>query len=329
MKFLYVLILTAMSVAARAQQVRSICKVFPLNGNEKWDYLNVNNNRLFVSHGNQVQILDVITGSEIANIKGLEGVHGIAVDEASNYGFISNGMRNNVVVFDNKTYKVVDSIPTGKKPDAIVFEPFSQSVIVGNGSGNSLTVIEGKTLKVTATIPLEGNPEYIVSDREGLAFVNIENKNEIAVIDMKALTLKKYIKLLPEGEEPRGLAMDVKNKLLFVGCGNGKLIIVDAKAEKVINVQPIGMGCDGVAYNSITQYIYTSNKDGTLSIIHQKMDNTFEKMPSISTQFGCKTLALDEKANVVYTSGALLVKSGEDAAKMDIVPGSFKVFVIK
>lgn len=329
MKLFFILVCATVSIAANAQQAKQIRDSVSLTGNEKWDYLNVNNKRLFVSHGNRVQVVDLLSKKEIKNIAGLSGVHGIAIDDTSNYGFISNGMQNNVIVFDNKTYAVIDSVPTGKKPDAIVFEPFTETVVVGNGVGNSLTVIDSKTLKVKATIGLEGNPEYIVSDKKGMAYVNIEDKSEIAIIDMQALQLKGYIQLKPAGEEPTGLAIDTKQGLLFAGCGNEKLLVIAIGTQKVIATLSIGKGCDGVAYNPSTHCVYASNKEGTLSVIHQKGKSAFEVMPSVKTRPGCKTLAVDEENDIVYVPTSMLVASKKNAGKTDIVPNSFKVFVIR
>lgn len=329
MKRLSILALIAVSLSANAQQVKKVTHEFPLSGNEKWDYLFVNNNRLFVSHGNKVQVLDVNSGKEIASIDGLSGVHGIAIDKENHYGFISNGKQNSVIVFDNNSYKILDSVKTGEKPDAIILEPFTNSIVTGNGVGNSLSVIDATTLEVSATIALDGNPEYIVSDNNGMMYANIESKSKIAVIDMKTMTLQKYFDLLPQGEEPTGLAIDIDKQLLFAGCANKKLMVVDIKKGKITATAPIGSDCDGVAYSPSRKYVYASNKDGTMSVIHLKSDNTVEALPSIKTQFGAKTVAIDEANNVVYTTVAKLVKSQKEATKMDIVPNTFKVIAIQ
>jgi len=329
MKTFYLLAFLGISFTVHAQRVSKVSNRFPLSGNGKWDYLTIDKDRLFVSHGEQVQVINKTTGKEIASIKGLAGVHGIAIDAASNHGFISNGKGNNVIVFDNTTYAVLDSIATAAKPDAIVPEPYTQTILTGNGEGNSLSIIDPSELKVAYTIALEGNPEWIVSDKKGKVFVNIENKSEIAVIDMKALKVDSYIHLAPEGEDPTGLAIDTEKQLLFAGCSDKKILVIDIASGKVIAAPPIGEGCDGIAYSAGKKYIYAANRDGTLSVIHQKSDGSFEAGSAIKTQYGAKTLVLDEPANVVYTAVSHFLSVKNKYEKRTVVPGTFKVLVIK
>ncbi|SEW43838.1 YncE family protein [Chitinophaga arvensicola] len=325
--FLVALLLPAF---LQAQTGAKVVNTFSVPGDGRWDYLTSGpDNKLYVSHGNQVNVVDKKTGQSLSVFNDLSGVHGIALDVANGKGFISNGKENNVVVFDLKTEGVVTKIATGNNPDAIMYEPVSKTIVTGNGKSNSLSVIDPVTLKVKATVNIGGKPEAIVSDLEGKLYVNLEDKAAIAVVDVHTFQVVRTIKLTPQGEDPAGLAIDVKNKLLFVGCGNEKLLVVQLSNDAIIAALPIGEDCDGVAYNAHTQTIYASNADGTLNIIHQTGAKQFKAEKALITQKGAKTLALDESTNSVYLSVAGFTKEKDAAGRAGVVPGTFKVLVVR
>ena len=194
-----------------------IVKTIPIGGETRWDYLAVDEtyNRLFVSHSSSVAVIDLKTDSLIYEIKNLSGVHGIAFAPEFNKGFISNGRSNSVTVFDLKTLKTLDSIEvTGENPDAIMYDPFTKRVFTMNGRSSNTTAIDAKTDKVVGTIKLDGKPEFAVSDEKGKVFVNIEDKSEIQELDPETLKVLNTWSIAP-GEEPSGLALDVKNNRLF------------------------------------------------------------------------------------------------------------------
>lgn len=314
----------------QAQTGMKVVNTFSVPGDGKWDYLTSGpDNKLYVSHGTQVNVIDKKTGKPLSVFNDLSGVHGIALDVHNGKGFISNGKDNNVVVFDMKTSAVLSKVVTGTNPDAIMYEPMSKTIVTGNGKSKSVSVIDPVTLKVTATVDIGGKPEAIVSDQEGKLYVNLEDKAAIAVIDVKTWKVVRTIKLAPHGEDPAGLAIDVKNKLLFVGCGNQKLLVVQLSNDAVIAAIPIGEDCDGVAYNAHTQTIYASNADGTLNIIKQTGPKQFKAEKALITQKGARTLAVDESTNSVYLSVADLTKEKDASGRAAVVPGTFKVLVVR
>lgn len=194
-KYLVVIAALCFVGQASAQSGYKIVNTFHIKSAGWWDYIVVHENRLYVSHGTQVNILDKKTGDSLGVITGTTGVHGIAFDAALGRGYTSNGRLNNVFVFDLKTDKILDSIMTGTNPDAIMFEPFTQTIITCNGRSNDLTLIDPKTNKATATIAVAGKPETAVSDGNGKLFVNIEDKSVIAVVDLKTMKMKDTWKL--------------------------------------------------------------------------------------------------------------------------------------
>jgi YVTN family beta-propeller protein len=319
----------AASLSVMAQQDMKVVAMYPVSGNGHYDYLALSNaGKLYVSHGDQVNILDEQTGKEIGVIQGLSGVHGIAFDYENNKGFISNGAANNVSVFDLNTDKVTNTIATDKNPDGIIYEPFTKTIITGNGRSSTMSVIDPKTEKVIHTISLDGGkPETAVSDGEGLLFVNLENKSEIAEIDLKNFEIVKHISLATAGDAPSGLAIDVKNKLLFAGCDNQTLVIVNYAEGCIENCYPIGDGCDGVAYNPNTETVFSSNGDGTLTVLKRTGDTY--TVSNVATKKGARTITLNTNTNTVYLSAPDFSSELDANGRKTILPDSFKVLVVR
>jgi len=297
----FIVCLFAVCLCANAQQNMKVVASYPVSGNGRYDYLILSESgNLYVSHGDQVNILNAQTGEEIGVIQGLSGVHGIAFDYENNKGFISNGAANNVSVFDLNTDKVTGIISTDENPDYIFYEPFTKNIITANGRGSNLSFIDPKTEKVIRTVSLDGaKPETMASDGKGLLFVNLENKNAIAQIDLKSFTVIKTILLAPKGEAPTGLAIDVKNHLLFSGCSDNKtLVVIDYERGSIVNTYPIGEDCDAVAYNPDAETIFASCNDGTLTVL-KRNGNTYS-INNVVTKKGARTMALDSTTNTVY-----------------------------
>lgn len=293
-----------------------------------WDYIAVNKNKLYVSHGTQVNILDKKTGDSLGIIPNTTGVHGIAFDNELNKGYTSNGRLNNVTVFDLTTNNVLTQIPTGNNPDAILFDDYSKKIITCNGRSNSLTVIDPATDKVLDTVALSGKPETAVSDGKGKVFVNIETKSSISEVDIEKYKVENTWSVAP-GESPSGLAIDRKTGRLFAGCDNKMLIVLDVTNGKVIGTPAIGDGCDGTAFDPQLNYIYSSNGDGTLTIIKETSKDKFEVVENITTKRGARTIGLDSETHTVYLPTANFKPAEQGERRPPMVPGSFQVLVVR
>lgn len=327
LKFLTILFLCSISWCAKAQTYVAD-KTIPLSGDGGYDYLSIDapNNRLYVSHGTVVNVIDLATEKSIGTISDMKGVHGIAIDNKLNRGFISDGRANAAVVFDLKTLKTIATIPltSVNGPDAIMYDPFSDRVFVFCGESNNAAVIDPQSMKQIGTVALGGGPEFAVSDGKGKIYNNLEDKNSMDVIDAKTLKVLKNYPLSPCGG-PTGLALDAKNKRLFTVCRENKgLSVVDETSGKVISTVPIGTGVDAVAYDPQTKLIFASNGDGTTTIIKQKTADDYAVVQTLKTQYRAKTLALDTKTHKIYLSVAEMVAGTRTA-----VPGTFKVLVYK
>ncbi|MDB5223140.1 MAG: YncE family protein [Chitinophagaceae bacterium] len=309
----------------------NVVKTFHIASSGGWDYIVTNNNKLYVSHGTQVNILDEKTGDSIGVILNTTGVHGIAFDNELGKGYTSNGRLNNVTVFDLKTNQVLTQISTGENPDAIYYEPYSKKIITNNGRSKNLSVIDPVTNTVISTIDVGGKPEEGTSDGEGKLYVNLEDKNQIIVINCKTFTVENRWSLSP-GEAPTGLALDKKTRRLFSSCSDSKqLIVMDAADGKIIEKLPIGDGCDGVAFDEKNKLIFTSNGEGNITVIKELSANEFKVLETVTTKAGARTITIDEKTQTLFLPAADFEPADPQnpKARRKIVPGSFQVLVVK
>jgi DNA-binding beta-propeller fold protein YncE len=277
--------------------------------------------------------VDVAAKKVIGTIPDTKGVHGIALAKDLNKGFISNGRDTSVTVFDLKTLKFIARVKvTGNNPDAILYDSFSHKVFTFNGRSSNSTVIDAVTNKVVGTIALSGKPEFPVTDSKGKIYVNIEDKSAISAIDVKTLKVLQTWSIAP-GEEPSGLAFDVKNHRLFSVCGNKLLVVSNAVSGKVVTTVKIGENVDGVSFDPAQNRIYTSNGEGTMTIIQEKDANIFSVLETFPTSKGSRTITLDSKTHKLYLPTA---EFGEAPApteqnphpRASIKPNSFTVLEV-
>lgn len=294
-----------------------------------WDYLAVGpvNDWLYVSHGTQVNILNKKTGDSVGVIENTTGVHGIAFDVAGKKGFTSNGRINNVTVFDMNTNKVLTQIATGQNPDAIMYEPFSKKIITCNGRSKNLSIIDPVQNIVVDSVDVGGKPETAVSDGTGKIFVNVEDKNEIVAIDAGTFKVLNHWGIAP-AEGPTGLAYDVKTKRLFAGCDK-LLVVLDATNGTVVDKIAIGDGCDGVAFDAVTKNIYTSNGEGTITVIHEESATKYTVLENVPTKRGARTIALDNASHLIYLPTAEFeAQDPNQKGRPKMKPGTFQVLVV-
>jgi DNA-binding beta-propeller fold protein YncE len=301
-------------------------KKISLSGTGGWDYLAVDSvhGHLFVSHGNEVDIIDLKTERVLGRIDSLHGVHGIAIDEALNRGFISNGQDGEVTVFDLFNFKKTAKVAvTGKDPDCIVYDDFSRQVFTFNGGGGKSTVIDARTLRVKGTISLGGKPEFAVSDGKGKIYNNLEDKNEIVVIDTKRNSVVKRYALSPCGG-PSALAMDLGHGRLFTACRQNKgLSVLNSASGRVIQTLPIGAGVDAAAFDPGTALVFASCGDGTVAVIHEDSPDDYRVIQMLATPQGARTMALDRHTHRIYLSDG----KRDPAKRRRVLPGSFGVLV--
>jgi DNA-binding beta-propeller fold protein YncE len=306
-----------------------LLKSTPVAGDGGWDYLTVDDagRRVYVSHGTEVVALDADSYEVKGKIDDLKGVHGIAVAGDLGRGFISDGRANSVVIFDLKTLKKIGSVETGRNPDAILYDTATQRVFAFNGGGGSATVIEAKDGKVAGTITLGGKPESCVADGKGLVFVNLEDKNQVLKVDAKELKVLARFPTAP-GETTVSLALDGKNRRLFVGCRSKVMVVVDADSGKVVATTPIGARVDAAGFDPETGLVFMSCGDGTTTVIHQDGPDKYTVAETLKTPTGSKTMALDVKTHKVFLPSAEFKPDPMNPrGRPRMTPGSFKIDV--
>jgi DNA-binding beta-propeller fold protein YncE len=329
-------ILLSSAICSLAQSHYKPIKKISVEGEGGWDLLTVDESasRLFLSHKTVVQVVDVKSGKLLATIPDTKGVHGIALASDLNKGYISNGKDSSVTVFDLKTLAVLKKIQvTGLNPDAILYDAFTHNVFVYNARTLNATVIDAKTDKIITTIPFVGNPELSVSDGKGKVYVNIEDKSKVCEINASTLKIDHTWDIAP-GEEPTGIAIDKETDRLFIVCANKLMVIMDAKTGHVITTLPIGEGVDGAAFDPVKKRAYSSNGDGTLTVVQEENANTFSVLENVTTQKGARTIAIDSKTHHVYLPTAEFGATPEPTTanphpRAAIKPGSFVVLDIE
>jgi hypothetical protein len=312
--------LLAAHPAPGADPQYKLVKEIPIGGGSGWDYLtaDADGRRLYVTHRTKVVVIDMDQDKIVGEVLDTPGVHGFVVAPELKRGFSSNGQENKCSIVDLTTLKTIQKVPTGGNPDALLFEPKSGEVWVFNGRGKSATVFEGSSGKVLAEeIPLGGKPETGVADAAaGRVYVNIEDKNEIAVIDMKERKVVAHWPIDP-GASATGLAIDLELHRLVIGCGNSKMVLMDSTSGKVVGSVDCGQGVDAAAFDPGAHLGFVSaGGSGTVTVAKVEADK-LTVVQTLTTERGARTMTVDAKTHRIYLSNA---KSRTDA-------NSFKVLV--
>lgn len=310
----------------RAQQY-VMDKKIAIPGDGGYDYLAIDevNSHLFVSHGTVFNVVDLATEKPIVTIDGLKGVHGIAIVNEVNKGFISDGKGDAVVVVDLTSFKIIKTIKLpSSDEDAIIYDPYSKKVLVFNGESKNTCVIDVQKLELVRTIDLGGGPEFAVADGKGLVYNNIEDLSVMKVIDTKTWTVKASWPLAPCGQ-PTGVALDAANHRLFTVCrANKGMSVLDAATGKIITTVPIGAGVDAVIYDAADKLVFISNADATATIIRQESADKYTVIQTLTTVPRAKTMAFDKKTRKIYFSAPEF-----QPGTRNIIPGTFAVWAYK
>jgi DNA-binding beta-propeller fold protein YncE len=296
---------TLPAAAAPQPEGYSIIKKIPIPGQGSWDYLAVDEaaRRLYVSHGTQVEVIDIDSLAIVGNIPNTPGVHGIAIAPEVGRGFISQGQSNAVKIFDLKTLQTISEVPVGKKPDAIIYDPATARVFAFNGGGDSATAIDAASGKVAGTVDLGGGPEFAASDGNGYVYNNLEDESLVLKIDSRKLAVEKRWPTAP-CTSPSSMAMDRTNRRLFLGCRSKVMAVVNADTGQIITTVPIGDHVDATAFDVAAKLIFNSNGEGTITVIHQDSPDKYSVVETVKTLPKAKTMALDPKTHRLFLSAA-------------------------
>ncbi len=321
--------------SALSRPLYRLTATVPLPGEGGWDDMTFDaaGHRLFIAHGTRVDVVDSDRLARSGEIADTPGVHGIALAPELGRGYVSAGAAGTIVVFDLRTLaRLKDIKSTGENPDAIVYDPASRRVFAFNGRGRNATVIDAVSNEVVGTIPLEAKPEFARADGQGRIYVNLEDKNSLAVIDSRSLSVLASWPITG-CEEPSGLALNTAGKQLYVACANYVMTVLDATSGGVLGTAPIGGGADGAGYDPGARLAFASCGDGVLMAIAPEASGAPKVAQSVATQPGARTMTLDERTHRIF-----LVTSdfGEAPAptpehphpRRSIVPGTFRLLVV-
>jgi YVTN family beta-propeller protein len=306
----------------------------PIGGEGGWDILTIDSaaSRLYLSHATKVVVVDLNTNTVTGEVAATPGVHAFLPVPEVRRGFSSNGKESRSSVVDLTTLKTISKIDTGANPDAIVYEPRHGEVYVFNHTGNSVTVINSKAATVSATIPLGGSPEFAaVDEAAGRIYCNIEDKSEVAVIDVDKHEVVAHWSLAP-GDEPSGIALDARHHRLFSGCHNKMMVMLNTQSGKVVQTVPIGAGVDGCAFDDARQLAFASCGDGTTTIAKEEAPDKLTVLQTLETERGARTMTLDPKSHRIYLPSAQFQpppspSPGAPPGRASVVPNTLKLLV--
>jgi len=335
---LLILALFTAALPAVAQTNWEVAKTFHIGGEGGWDYVTVDpeTHRLYVTRSSHTQVIDGESGKVIADIPGQKRSHGVAIVPDAGRGFISDGGDAGAIeIFDLKTYAVLGTIVAQPDADGIIYDPFSKQVLVVSGDKGVLMTlkpgVDPKTGTIDAPIDLGGSPEFLASDGKGKVYINLMDKNEVAVVDIKARKVVARWPVAPGGA-PVGMSMDTKKHRLFIGCRKPqKLIVMSADNGKILADMPIGESVDATKF--LDGYAFASCRDGSLAVAREISPNKFDIVQTVKTPVGARTMGVDPTTYKIYLPTAEFEEpkpgaNGQAPRRPAAKPDTFMIVVV-
>jgi YVTN family beta-propeller protein len=325
-----------LGVASAGAQKYHVAATHLIGGDGSWDYvaLDTAGHRIFIARQNRVLVVDRVSGKQVGEIPGFKRAHGIAFDYAAHRGFATSGEDSTVIVFNLDNLAVIKRTIADDDADAIFFDPSTKMIFTMNGDAGTSSVIDPKTGDRVANIPLGGKPEFGVSDGHGHVYANLEDKAEIVELDPAAKKVVRHWSIAP-CESPTGLALDEQHHRLFSGCRNRMIAVSNATAGKLVTTVAAGGGIDANRFDPTTQLVFSSNGEGSLTVVHEDTPDTYRVVQTVPTMAGARTMELDQSSHRVYTVSAKLGPQPAAPTKANpqrrppIVPGTFSLLVLE
>ncbi len=318
-----------LSSAGFAQGKWTVEKTFHIGGEGGFDYIAVDakNHRLYIPRTSHTMVIDSNSGKSIADIPGQKHNHGVALAPQLGRGFISDGA-GSIVIFDLKTNAVLGTAAAKDDADGIIYDESTGLVLVACGDAGVLVTLRAdadpKSAAIDAPIELGGKPEYLAADGSGKVYVNLEDKDQVAVVDLKSRKVLAHWPVAPGGS-PVGLAIDTEKHRLFIGCRKPqKMLVMSTDDGKIIGDLPIGAGVDATRWNN--NQAFASTREGKLSVAAEK-SGKWEIVQTITTGVGTKTMDIDTGAHKIYLPTAEF-EEAKGGARPAAKPGSFMVVVL-
>lgn len=317
---------------AVAQSNWAVSNTFHVGGEGGWDYITVDpaTHRLYVTRGTHTMVIDGQSGKTIADIPGQKRSHGVALAPDAGRGFISDGGGNGaIVIFDLKTNAVLGTLTAMPDTDGIIYDKTTNQVLAVSGDGGALMMLDPKVDpqhgKLGPPIELGGKPEFLAADNAGKAYINLEDKDLVAVVDLKERKVLQRWPVAPGGS-PVGMAIDPQNHRLFIGCRNPqKLIVMSADNGKVLADIPIGAGVDATKFSD--SQAFASCRDGKLEVAEETSPGKFALVQTVETPLGARTMTVDPSTHTIYLPTAEL-EPAKPGTRPRPKPGSFMIVVV-
>jgi DNA-binding beta-propeller fold protein YncE len=326
----FALVLLASLLPASAQSQWQVIKTLPVGGEGGFDYITVDaqTHRLFVPRTTHTMVIDENSGKVLGDIPGQTTAHGVALVPKLGRGFITDGGgTGSIVIFDLKTYKVLGKIDTMPDSDGIIYDEGQNRILVSAGDSSALITfkpdIDPQSGKMEAPITLGGKPEFLAADGRGKVYINLEDKDVVAVVDLASRQVTARWPVTPGGH-PVGMSMDAKTHRLFVGCRKPqKLVVISTTDGKVEGSVDIGAGVDATAVHE--GHAFASCRDGSLSVVSEKAGK-IEVEQVVKTRYGAKTLGVDAATHRIYLPTAEFETTSAPRPKAK--PNTFMIVVV-
>ena len=295
------LIVAAGPAFAAAAPSYTVSKSVALGSPDGWDYVTYEPiaHRVYVTHSNEITVVDSRSGEIVGRVQGITGVNGVVAVPGLNKGYTDSRAKKAAVSFDLTTFKVLKEIPADTDTDGVAYEPQTKRVFVVNGDAANVTIIDAVTDMPVTNLPLGGKPEFLVSDDAGHVYINITDKKEIVRVDAKSAKVDARWPI-SDCDGAHGLAIDKANRRLFATCVNAKMVVVDADKGAVLATLPIGKGSDGAAFDSKRHLAFSSNGEGTVSVISEQSPDKFAAMADIPSRPFARTMTVDPESGRIF-----------------------------
>lgn len=315
---------------AHAAPRYTLTKTVPLGAPDRWDYVvaDPGTARVYVAHGDRVTVLDARSGAVVGQVEGMPGgTHGVAISAATGQGFTDDGEKGEAVAFDLKTLKVLRRIPAADDADGIALDPVTGRVLVVEGDPGTITVIDPRTDAAVATVNGGEKMEYLAADRAGHVYVAGEAKGDLLKVDPRtAKVLARWP--MPACKSPHGLAIDQKGGRVFMGCANGRMMVVDTGTGRLVADLPIGLGNDAVAFDPVRRRVFSSNgHDGTVTVYQQTSPDRYQATEPIRTAVSARTMAVDPRSGRLFVVAADTEPNATPGGRPRIKPGTTRVMI--
>ncbi|MEO8737309.1 MAG: DUF5074 domain-containing protein [Edaphobacter sp.] len=328
----FVLAIAVTSTTLLAQQSSSyrVTHTYALGGDGSWDYVvpDPPSHRLYIARQNHVMVVDEDSGKLLGEVSEVHGAHGTAIAADTGHGFATSSEDKSVVMFDLKTFKVLNRIPAAEDADAILFDRTSNHIFTLNGDAHSSTVIDPRSGTFIKNLPLGGKPEYGVSAGDGKVYANLTDTSEVVEIDAKTATVVRRWSTAP-CRQPVPMAIDMVHHRLFSGCRSGVMAVSDYRAGKVVATVPIGTGVDGAVYDPATSNAFASNADGTLTVIHQDGPDQYHMIQTVATPVGSRNMGFDPTSHRLFIVSAKFGPVPAGGRRGLVLPGTFTLMTIE